>query len=366
MSPKLICIFLLIIPFTNSSYINNAIITCDGDDPKTSVCALETIENEEKQLTTLHIKKKCGKKSLCTDEGSTEIRGMYQCIEKIEAKKLGESCKYNGDCITNICTNEKCQALIEGQQCNSDYVQCGPGLSCSSILGKCTKLASEGQKCIMGQIYCDFGLECNYNTGICLKIGSIEIGQSSGGNNLACKSGISYKGNCVGVKTDGVCKKSGSLFKCESLVLEGEQYQEDFYCNTYAGDKENEGSYACPISSIQQRAFEEYIRELEDDIDFEDYRNQDKYLYDEGRLKYTYGKKDLMELITVYNYHSEFECRKLVKLDDDNEIEHAEDKKCEYNWLIKYLGINSSSKIKVKIILSLILGAFLIWLNNND
>lgn len=335
----------LIQPQSYKESVLNSKITCDGDSPKSDVCALEVIDDASLNLKTIHIKKACNSKSLCIPNPGKE--SMYSCVKKVNAKHIDDKCKYNGDCITNICGGGgKCLALTEGQQCNPDYVQCGPGLSCSYTLGKCTKLAQEGQQCVQDQIFCDYGLECDYINGICLPLASIENGQISGNNDLLCKNGMSYNGVCVGVKTDGVCKKKLlGIAECDSVVLDGAQFNGGS-C-TYFGDEDTEENNVCFLNTLQQQAFAQYIKKRDDKVNIEKFKDKKDHLIDEGLMRYSFGRKDLAELYVVYMASTDFLSRKLVKTGEEK-FEISDGKKCEYKWLVKWWTGNKSNYLKGK------------------
>lgn len=349
-------IILIHLNLSKSYNVGSEILSCEGDKPKSKkACAVINIDDISKDIISLHIRSDCDDDELCYRSGVSENPYMMQCIKKVEAKKVGKKCHYNGDCITNICSNNKCAALIEGQTCDDSYVQCGPGLTCSESENKCTKLSTEGQKCQRGKIYCDFGLECNYNVNECQKIGSLEIGQECGGNEMLCKTGSEYDGVCVNVTSDGVCKKQsdGSVL-CDSLRLGNIDYNNDLYCNDYAGDPDVETNYGCPLSVAKVSAFKKYYDKLED-IDLKDYQNKKNFLYDEGTLRYTFGKKTMMKYYVLSKYSGMFKARGLIT----DKAKHVKGKNCEYKFLIKALGHNSSGFLKLKIFLGMVLSLIL-------
>ena len=85
------------------------------------MCAFKHQENEFSQLLVFD---KCGKGKFCSPQN--------MCSPKLKLRQIGQSCKYNEDCISKLCKNEECVGLSKGDRCGDDLVgACGVALFCS-------------------------------------------------------------------------------------------------------------------------------------------------------------------------------------------------------------------------------------------
>ena len=89
---------------------------CEDDKAKTGACMYELNDYDSKGNTKYALFDKCGKGEKCL--------GYEMCLENFEKRKIGKSCNYNKDCITNYCVSNKCTAAKEGDKCD--------GISCES------------------------------------------------------------------------------------------------------------------------------------------------------------------------------------------------------------------------------------------
>lgn len=354
----IIIIFSIISHISSNRYtVTNELLSCEGDDPKKGLCALLLRGADGNGVTKIQIKSDCDSDEICNI--MSNISGnpdMLQCTDAIRAKDFDKECNYNGDCYSNICKNRKCSIQGEGQECDLSFAQCEKGLSCAPSLNKCVKLSKEGESCKRGEIDCDFGLGCNYSDNKCYKFGSLEEGRDCGGMDLICASGISYQNRCVTVQADGTCKNNlvGGGFICKSLQVSGATYSDDLMCEDYIGDSSKEENYACPISLVKSKIFQKYLDEYKD-RHLDKYWEEEKYNFDKGLSRYSFTKKKMARLFTMYKYAPMFEVRGY--LDSDGDMN--DDYECEAKWLLKNLGGNSSGYLKFSFLLFGVLFAIL-------
>lgn len=343
-------LLLYLIPFISSSgkfgTITNEILTCSSPRPMGEVCALYIDSPEEPGVKSYIIKDRCSDSALCTENPITESKEKLQCIDIIKAKRPKQKCTYDSDCVTNICYKGKCGTLKVNSTCEHDFPQCGPNLSCPRAVKKCVPLLKEGELCEDDHNSCQYGTKCNSISHKCEKIGSRSSGDQVGTEYLLCESGIQYNGICVDVKDDGKCELENGVAMCKGLNLTEKNkmdfpYNDDLECTAYYGNKLNETNYVCNISIAKSMIFKRYLKKMERYV--EDIDEKNDFIYDEGNTKYNFGKKDLAREDILYYNADEFQARGL--LDDKGEI--AEDKKCEGEWLLKYLGGNKATTIKV-------------------
>ena len=311
---------------------------CEDNKSKTGACSYNIYDSKGNLEYALF--NKCGKGKRCDD-------GV--CVENLKYRKYGESCNYDNDCLTNYCKNNKCDVAKENEKCDNGIV-CGSGLYCFRGLiseRKCAKLAKEGTKpdnnveCMAG-----FGLD---KDGKCTKYGTLEDGDElGGGDELLCKSGLSHyntdkkKVVCDSIKTDPQCKNGIVTKKGE--WNDGTPIDQDGYCDLETDYKGTEIEFY-EISKLQSKFYGEFLEDYKD-LNLDQINSEDKYasssnseLIDTNKIKWkTYEKYRL------YQYAPGLQAAGIL----DSEGNVVDDKKCEYDFLIKSLN---SGFIKLKTIL---------------
>lgn len=326
--------------------ISNEFVICEGDRPMGEVCALNLTGVTEPGINSVIIKDRCGENQQCTESEVLGIEGKYQCIDVLKPRRYKGKCQYDGDCVTNLCRNSKCDKLEEGMNCNYYLPQCPTGFSCPKNYPYCTKLKNSGEECKDGYNSCDFGLKCNGTEGVCVEFGSLPNGENCGGENMICQSGIEYNGTCVGIIKNGTCKKNmvNNKIMCEGMILDGKKYENDLECVDYFGNKNDENNYVCPIFLAKEILFKRYIGKYKD-YDLKKIREDKSFFYNEGNVKYNLGRKDLAEDNILFYNAPAFKVRGLI--DESGNV--IEEKRCEALWLLKHLGGNKAKRIKVNI-----------------
>jgi len=311
---------------------------CEDTKSKAGACSYDIYDSKGNLEHAIF--NKCGKGKRCDDE---------VCVENLKYRKYGESCNYDNDCLTNYCKNNKCDVAKENEKCNYD-IFCGSGLYCFYGLtneGKCAKLAKEGTKP-------DNNVKCMAGFGVdkddkCTKYGTLEDGDEiGGGDKLLCKSGLSHYNTdkkkivCDSIKTDPQCKNGIVTKKGE--WIDGTPIDQDGYCKLETDYKGTEIEFY-GISKLQSKFYGEFLEDYKD-LNLDQINSEDKYasysnynLIDTNKIKWkTYEKYRL------YQYAPGLQAAGIL----DSEGNVVDDKKCEYDFLIKSLN---SGFIKLKTIL---------------
>ena len=284
-----------------------------------NVCAIagklkKTIGATTTIYNYIYLKTHCSKKERCYE---TE-KGYYQCGKRIRYQKIGEDCGVNEECYTGICSNEKCAAIENDEDCteendpNNPEKVCNPGNWCfeyDSInhFYKCVPYVGEGE--LYDQIdgkLCKIGLAPHPDYTLfdkCTKYGSLNNGDNSP-DPILCQSGFS-----IGYDNEEVVYGDNSKIKCFTMVEDkpceydtndGEYYCKpivdglDIYvveikvkCNNY------NNFYVCPYTSGKEKVFKEYISLL-NGINIDDvYKDEHKFHslgYGNNKLSQAYQK----------------------------------------------------------------------------
>ena len=311
---------------------------CEDTKSKTGACSYDIQDSKGNIEHALF--NKCGKGKRCSN-------GVW--VENLKYRKYGESCNYDNDCLTKYCKNNKCDVAKENEKCNAG-IFCGSGLYCSSFglinERKCAKLTKEGAKpdnnveCMAG-----FGVD---KDGKCTKYGTLDDGDELGGDELLCKSGLYHyntdkkKYVCDSIKTEPQCKNG--------IVTKKGEWNDGTPID-YDGDCESETDYKGTeiefygISKLQSKFYGEFL-DFYKDLNLDQINSEDKYassdnddLFDTNKIKWKAYEK-----YKLYEYAPALQAAGII----DSEGNVVDDKKCEYDYLIKnYLH---SGFIKLKTI----------------
>ena len=311
---------------------------CEDTKSKAGACSYDIQDSKGNIEHALF--NKCGKGKKC-------YKGV--CMESLKYRKYGESCNYDNDCLTNYCKNNKCDVAKENEKCNNG-IFCGTGLYCSSsgLINekKCAKLAKETTKA--DNTYCMAGYAKDKDDK-CTKYGTIEDGDDlEGGDDLLCKSGLSHyntdkkKTVCDSIKTDPQCKNGIVTKKGE--WNDGTPIDYDRDCESETDYKGTEIEFY-GISKLQSKFYGEFL-DFYKDLNLDQINSEDKYassdnyeLIDTNKIKWK-----AIEKYQLYIYAPGLQAVGII----DSEGNVVDDKKCEYDYLIKnYLH---SGFIKLKTI----------------
>lgn len=344
---QIIFLFQILSISIKAGKIANEIISCKDDKPQGDVCAVNlTSTYETTKANSIKVKTACQEGEICIKASEFSDYGnpdKMQCVKLIGARMPGHKCRYHTDCITDICVDGICRSLREGSKCNSDIPQCEPGTSCPKGNKFCTKLVEkEGEPCQDDFNSCNYGLKCNSSTKKCQKIGDVPVGGECGNEDLVCKTGLCYKGTCVSVKTDGICKNDGDKIMCKGLELDGKKYLEDEECKSYVGDPGVAENYFCTISKAKEKLFKKYLKKFKK-VKLNRIKKSKESLYNNGNYKYNFGIGELSELDILYYNAPDFKARNYI---DDNG-DFIEENICEAKWMLKYIIGNNANKIKI-------------------
>jgi len=301
---------------------------CEDKKSKTGSCYY-SVSDSKKESNEYAIFDKCGKGKYC-DEGR-EI-----CIKYPEKIKNGKSCNYDDDCLSGSCINNKCGAAKEGEKCES--ITCEAGLTChydSNGVKKCVKPAKEGEKpeytnCIPGLLIGDDGK--------CAKYGILDDGSElKTRNTLLCKSGFAHfdkngKFICDSISVDPKCEKRNVL-KTKGTWKEGTEIDANSGCISETDYNGVEKVYYS-FSKLQSTLYGEFLDAYKD-LDLDKINSEEGSNWLSGKVKekkFLYEKAPALEAAGIIN----------------SEGKVVDDKKCEYEFMIKHLH---SSFIKLKAII---------------
>lgn len=342
--------FLFLFIFLTKSIFSASIyheLTCDGEKPISNVCAVNKYSPDHKKATVV-IKKNCGKDKKCVNDKFVGNEDMYHCIDVTKAKKIGEKCKLDSDCLTNYCNKNKCEGVKE--QGNCEFQKCASGYACSELeesesYHKCLPLQNKESDCKTDSIRCIFGTKCSdYGPNPkCKPFGSVAIGGNSA-EPLICETGMIYNNTCVSVAKDGKCRyftenNGTSYFRCEEIIFEGSEYfvdEKPLKCEAYIGVANDETNYVCPLSIIKGKVWNRYMKKFDKKIkgNLEKINKDEKNFYDNPNgFKFKFDDPELISTDIVFYYADQFIVRGY--LDEKGEIK--KEYKCEVDWLISYL-----------------------------
>ena len=179
----------------------------------------------------------------------------------------------------------------------------------------------------------------------CKKYGSVGDGETiSVCDGLACKSGIDRSGTCDNISTDVVCKDDFTIDYSSSTP-------ETCVKTSGTWSKSSTASISCESDGetnlsgktvnypsnvkLQSKLFEDFLEDF-NDLDLEGLNSEDKYAGNDNK-----GDKFIHRLKwKTYKKHSLYENAPslLVAGNIDSEGEVADDKDCEYDFIIKQLS----------------------------
>lgn len=300
---------------------------CEDNKAKTGQC-LYSIHDTKKDSYEYAIFDKCGKGKKCIEEGI--------CLKYPDKIKNGKSCNYDEDCSSRSCINKKCVAAKEGEKCDS--VGCEPGLTCyidnKNGVRKCAIPAKEGTK--PENTYCMEGL-LRDNDDKCAKYGILDDGSElKTGNEELCKSGLShrnkdYKTICDSIETDPICE--GSVIKTKGKWKDGTEIGDYDSCDRKT-DYNGVEKFYYRNSKLQSKLYGEFL-EAYKDLDLDKINSKEGSYWLSGKVNEKY---------LLYKYAPALEAAGII----NSEGKVVNDKKCEYEFMIKHLH---SSFIKLKTII---------------
>jgi hypothetical protein len=300
-------------------------VKCEDKKAKTGECYY-SIYDSKKKSHEYAIFDKCGKGKYCSDDRI--------CVKYPEKIKNGKSCNYDEDCSSGSCINQKCGGAKEGEKCDS--INCEAGLICypdSNSVSKCVKPAKEGTKpenteCMGGLI--------EDNDGKCAKYGILDDGSELKGDRELCKSGFAhmdknFKFICDSIDTEPICEKE-FLLKTKGRWKEGTEMGENSDCVKQT-DYNGVDKVYYRYSKLQSSLYGEFL-EAYKELDLDKINSEgSNWLSGKVREKYyLYEKAPALEAAGIINSQGKV----------------VDDKKCEYDFMIKHLH---SSFIKLKAII---------------
>ena len=300
---------------------------CEDNKAKTGSC-FYSIYDTKKESYEYAIFDKCGKGKKCIEEGI--------CVKYPEKIKNGKSCNYDKDCSSRSCINKKCVAAKEGEKCNG--VGCEAGLTCyddyKNDVRKCAKPAGEGTK--PENTNCLEGLLID-NDGKCAKYGILDDGiELKSGFTQLCKSGLAHynknKYICDSIDTEPICEK-GSVLKTKGKWKDGTEIDNGGDCLSKTDYNGVEKIYY-RYSKLQSKLYGEFL-EAYKDLDLDKINSKEGSFWLSGKVKEKY---------LLYENAPALEAAGII----NSEGEVVDDKKCEYEFMIKHLH---SSFIKLKTII---------------
>ena len=139
-----------------------------ASDLKLDTCyLLETTKSGEETIYT-HYVDACSKGKICTDTESFDLSELSitpQCIKVKYPLLEGEKCVSPSECLSGLCTSNKCAASSEGTKC-SERRECKVGTYCEGSDEEsmvCTKYAGKNAACGSFNPECRPGLRCVEN-----------------------------------------------------------------------------------------------------------------------------------------------------------------------------------------------------------
>lgn len=306
-------------------------IKCEDNKAKTDACMYYLSDYDSKGHSKYAIFDKCGKGEQCS---------FYEnvCVENFEKRKIGKSCNYNEDCVTGLCVSNKCTTVKEGEKCKES--ECERGLIClsqSSDNKKCIKLVKEGEKIDESKPKCMYGLGKDKENK-CVKYGTVDDNTEIAFNSPKeiCKSGfahINYDENyipkkkiCDSIKTEPVCGENG--LKTKGKWNDNNDIEYDCTSSEdYTGAKIY---YSETYSNLKSKLFTDFLEDYKD-LDLDKLNTNEKY------TSWLDGMKEkTREKWLLYQYANKLRAAGII--DSDGKV--IKDKKCEYEFLYKYMDSN--------------------------
>ncbi len=291
MNSKLVFLLLLF------GYINSITFKCPSEKIKAKgICAIYDETNDE-----LLIFSKCEDQEVCSDIFSEYL---YTCINlnPFKFQKTGESCTFNEECEEGECLNGKCSNKCK-KKCDKDY-------ECMEE-GMCVKYAEENDDCDYVpekgySVPCQRGDKCIQKK--CRTFGSLSDGEFCGFDEAYCQSGLQYNGVCISLEKEPKCLKEGDI----DVKVNGFENLIQVYCEKYGNVFSPEISVA--KSNFFKDTFMTYLRQIKYNYNY----------YDDSKLK---------EYIFVLSYFDILLGQGIIARDG----KPFDSKKCEYDFILKYI-----------------------------
>ena len=182
--------------------------------------------------SSITLLKPCPSSLMCDNSNEDPIDDKT-CEDKskiiIPFKKLPSlPCNDSSECISNICMNNQCQGIKDGDSCHFSY-ECYYGKTCrkEGKIYKCLDPVKEGEKC---EIDTDCEINCGCKNGKCTKYFSLNNWEKTDGKDFGqdlnlCKSGYANElGFCMNI----------------SLKNDVTECSPDSYCQYEYKDENNE------------------------------------------------------------------------------------------------------------------------------
>ena len=322
---------LLILCLMSSLKINSQIFNakCPDDKTKTNACSFVHTEG---LITQTLIFNKCGSDKSCKINND----GYGICTPNIKLRKNGQSCNYNEDCKSLTCKSNECSGVSENGACGPlPGFYCGAGLFCDDSTNICKKVVYSADGDVSDKI-CGYGL---VQVGTkCKKFGSVADGEIGDANGLACKSGLSRTDGtnyiCDSITTDATCTSTTSAdatwSKGGTAAIE---------CATSTSTLVGTAVFYPKKTKLQSTLYASFLEDYED-LDLEEINTEDKYVttanYDPDDEFGTYLKWKTKKKFIIYKNAPRLVAAGIM----NSEGEAADDKDCEYDFIIKNLSDN--------------------------
>ena len=160
------------------------------------LCKVEEVDKET-GITTISLQK-CENKYYCNIHGNK----IEQCQYKFTRKFEGDSCAYGEQCFSGICTDSKCVAIPDNDNCNQVDGACKKTSYCDNTKNICMPLSADGESCQRDE-ECSIGFGCHKEH--CVRLFSLT--KEPVDKRYFCKSGQ--------ITNDGFCKTTAQKYKEE-------------------------------------------------------------------------------------------------------------------------------------------------------
>ena len=204
-----------------------------ADSVEEGICS---IKHDNGTATEFYLKK-CPTGYKCSSDNNND-NVIQNCEAKYSLKLPGENCNFYFDCYSGICTDNKCEAIKDTEECkgNDDW-KCGTTSFCDQNI--CKPLANSTCK---NDEYCLVGMGClieeGKKEGQCKKMFSLEDGVYASAEYF-CKSGYLYHKKCASTsrfKEPENCNKDSDCLK--NVTLPDGNHTDDGVCEcTLEGKK---------------------------------------------------------------------------------------------------------------------------------
>lgn len=113
----------------------------DDEDFVGNTCIFFDVEND------VHILEACDDDYICTPVTGTNSTCFKEPTVSVPSKYPGEDCDDDEDCVYDLCVDDQCAGIEEGDVCTST-LECDPGLYCDTITLLCTELKDNDVPCL--------------------------------------------------------------------------------------------------------------------------------------------------------------------------------------------------------------------------